>query len=620
MSEGLFPSPAVALDSCMSALLLNPSRLGLATFVICLCVSTTELASQRIGSRSVGQPSADQAIYPRRLQVKLAEGSGALWNAGGLVSRTGIELGSVAEIFAKAKSVEHCFRLPMRDLDRLHERAVRNLGVGAAPVAHLGLWFELKTTGAKASERLLEDLRANEWVRHAGYAHVLYTASVPSASTFLSAGDIPPTTPLFASRQLYVGPAPLGLGASFSRRVLGGRGQAGLRAYHVERNWLADHEDLSKISPSQFVSGVSFGTGPETNHATAVVGVLASDRNGYGVTGMADAVAFRMVASTGIGDLATAIAMVALDARPGDVAVMILQLLIHNSKPNDFVPGEYLQIYFDAIRTVTASGVVFITAAGNGDNDLDDPRFHRLFDRSFRDSGAIMVAATDGASQKKADFSNYGSIIDANGWGHDVVTTGYGTMFRPLADHRQFYTENYSGTSAASATACGAVISWLSAARYQTGKVLLPPEVRSRLRAVGTPVSGGIGFRVDAEQLLAGDGLPDGVFAAKGEVDVGESFDVYLSGAVGDTVILALGFAELSTALGLNRPFHLDPATLVTVTSATLTAGTTGGEATVLLTVPNDPGLKDMDLFFQGLRIGQNQTLDVTSSSEVWIR
>ena len=116
--------------------------------------------------------------------------------------------------------------------------------------------------------------------------------------------------------------------------------------------------------------------------------------------------------------------------------MMVLMFLLGQTGVGDWVPFELLQPVFDATLTLTANDVHVVVTAGNGDNNLDDPRFFNRFDRTFRDSGAVFVGATDGSSMDRVWFSNYGSRLDANGWGQDVVAAGGGGLFWPNFDNR----------------------------------------------------------------------------------------------------------------------------------------------------------------------------------------
>jgi hypothetical protein len=80
-------------------------------------------------------------------------------------------------------------------------------------------------------------------------------------------------------------------------------------------------------------------------------------------------------------------------------------------------PLEWLQSVFDAVSTATAKGIVVVEAAGNGAVDLDQPACGGLFNRSVRNSRAIIVGAGSPFTRERLSFSSYGSRLDVQGWG-----------------------------------------------------------------------------------------------------------------------------------------------------------------------------------------------------------
>ena len=76
---------------------------------------------------------------------------------------------------------------------------------------------------------------------------------------------------------------------------------------------------------------------------------------------------------------------------------------------------EWLQVNYDVIWTgVYARGIVCIETVANGSQNLDDPSWNRIFDRTYRDSGAIMVAAGTPTGLVYEWFTNYGSRMDVH--------------------------------------------------------------------------------------------------------------------------------------------------------------------------------------------------------------
>src|SRR5690606_8127365 len=125
--------------------------------------------------------------------------------------------------------------------------------------------------------------------------------------------------------------------------------------------------------------------------------------------------------------------------------------------------SEWVQSVFDAIVNATAAGRVVVEAAGNGGVDLDQDSCNGLFDRSNRDSGAIIVGqgwAPGPTDRERRPNSSYGGRVDLQGWGNNVMTTGYGVSYvdpDDPANPDRWYTDAFNGTSSASPMVAGAV-------------------------------------------------------------------------------------------------------------------------------------------------------------------
>ena len=205
---------------------------------------------------------------------------------------------------------------------------------------------------------------------------------------------------------------------------------------------------------------------PSRNHGTAVLGVMVAPANGYGVTGIVNG-ASAGFESIGSQSPASAIANAAIAAGISGLVVIPLQRQgpgTPNSPCNcsgacDFVPVEYEQADYDAIANATANGTIVVEAGGNGATNLDDSVYGGTFNRMVRDSGAILVGASESNARTPTCFTNYGSRIDMHGWGLNVATLGYGDLFNPNNDENQRYTGIFNGTSSASPIVTGAASS-----------------------------------------------------------------------------------------------------------------------------------------------------------------
>jgi hypothetical protein len=163
---------------------------------------------------------------------------------------------------------------------------------------------------------------------------------------------------------------------------------------------------------------------------------------------------------------------------------------------------EYWQAEFDAIQLATSRGINVVEVASNGSMNLDHAIYEGRFDRTSRDSGAIMVGAAEASPVPHTPtcFSNYGSRLDVAAQGEDVWTTGYGIVKIAGDDTRQWYTDRFGGTSSASAIVAGAVASLmgiqrngLTAGAANAGvHVLNPAELRTLLRETGRPQAFGL--------------------------------------------------------------------------------------------------------------------------------
>jgi hypothetical protein len=196
-----------------------------------------------------------------------------------------------------------------------------------------------------------------------------------------------------------------------------------------------------------------------------------------------------------------------------------------------FIPIEWWPDDFDAIRYAITRGVVVVEAAGNGAENLDDALYNTRpagfpttwtnpFNRANRDSGAVVVGAgapppgTHGANwgpdRSRLDFSNHGAMLDAQGWGREVTTCGYGDLQAGVSEDT-WYTQRFSGTSSASPIVVGALGSVQGRLRAAGRVPLSPARARALLRATGSPQQDAptrpatqrIGNRPNLRQLFA---------------------------------------------------------------------------------------------------------------------
>ncbi len=295
----------------------------------------------------------------------------------------------------------------------------------------------------------------------------------------------PIKTPEYHEHQGYLEAAPGGVDAVFAWHQ-GIRG-AGVWFADIEGAWNTSHEDLpgSRITVlATQMTGVSWRA-----HGTAVLGEVVGSDNGKGVIGIAPDVERVFVSPIARTNVAEAIDRAARQLRAGDVLLIELQ---STGPRGRYLPVEYWDDVFDAIRAATDRGVVVIEAAGNGGEDLDNRRYDGKLSRSGRDSGAILVGAgapprAGFTDRERLDFSNYGSRLDVQGWGRKVATLDYGDLQACDGGVDRHYTGEFAGTSSASPIVAGAAILVEERAKNERGRVLPPRELRELLSRTGTP-------------------------------------------------------------------------------------------------------------------------------------
>ena len=406
---------------------------------------------------------------------------------------------------------------------------------GAAKAPDLSLYYLVDADPERFEEIADRLLRMDDMVQA---AYIKPPLELPILNSMLpTAAAGPARTPDFTARQLYLESAPTGVDARYAWTLNGGSGRD-VRIIDVEGAWRFSHEDLA-----QNKGGVIGGAPPNDqdwrNHGTAVLGEFSGDANAFGVTGICPEAEVSAVSifPDDDSDSGPAIRLAAMRLRPGDVLLIELHRAgpRYDLNPRDdqlgYIPIEWWPDDFDAIRFAIGRGIVVVEAGGNGAENLDDPIYDSAakgfppdwknpFRRGNRDSGAILVGAgapppnTHGRSwgpdRSRLDFSNYGELIDAQGWGREVTTCGYGDLQGGLSED-QWYTDQFSGTSSASPIVVGVVGSLQGILRARGKQVLTSAQVRSLLRSTGSeqqdapgrPRTERIGNRPDLRQLVA---------------------------------------------------------------------------------------------------------------------
>jgi hypothetical protein len=446
----------------------------------------------------------------------------------GVASAVGADISKLAN-FIKSEGI---FLEPLFGKEeRLSVSAASFLASTGINLPNLSSYYRVR-----ASDNLLDGL-ANKFrkIDAVQAAYVKPPSELPELNDMLpSAEDVPPVTPDLIARQEYLEVAPGGIDARYAWTLPGGGGN-GVRIIDIEGAWRFTHEDLLQ-NQGGVVGGVQSVDIKWRNHGTAVVGEFGADRNSVGITGTSPDANVRAISIFGGTGSANAIRQAADMLHLGDVILIELHRAgpRYNFQPRDdqkgYIAIEWWPDDFDAIKYATDKGVIVVEAAGNGAEDLDDPLYSARpanfpaswtnpFNRVNRDSGAIIVGA--GAppmgthlrsldpDRSRLEFSNFGSVLDAQGWGREVTTCGYGDLQGGSEDN--WYTDRFSGTSSASPIVVGAIACVQGILLAKGKSPLTPTEARTCLRstgsqqqaALGRPATQRIGNRPNLKQLIA---------------------------------------------------------------------------------------------------------------------
>ncbi|MCH8147426.1 MAG: S8 family serine peptidase [Planctomycetes bacterium] len=419
--------------------------------------------------------------------------------------------------------------------DRLQVSAKAMAEASGEAVEDLSIFYSVAAANDRLDE-LAEQLLDQELVEAAYVKPAVEMPDMTDVNDMVpSAIDAPPASPDFNARQIYLNAAPAGIDARHAWTLPGGRG-AGIRIIDIEGAWRFTHEDLV-----QNQGGVIGGTQSTNigwrNHGTAVIGEFGGDRNGIGVEGICADANTRVISIFGGLGSAAAIRQAANALSAGD----IILLELHRPGPRfnfqirqdqrGYIAIEWWQDDFAAIRFATQRGVIVVEAAGNGAEDLDDRIYGQRpvgfptswtnpFNRNNRDSGAIVVGAgapppgthgrNHGPDRSRLGFSNFGALVDTQGWGREVTTCAYGDL-QGGANEDLWYTDRFSGTSSASPIVVGAAGSIQGVLRARNLTRFTPAQMRALLRSTGSPQTDApgrprtqrIGNRPDLRQMIA---------------------------------------------------------------------------------------------------------------------
>lgn len=265
----------------------------------------------------------------------------------------------------------------------------------------------------------------------------------------------------------------------------------------VEYGYKPTHEMIinnNKISPEPNISinPILLDTSSEYNsyldHGTAVASILMSKKDNIGIEGAThnanEFVAYFEWTANSY-DRIGAITRALNNSKAGDVVLYEMQT---GGQNNEYVLAEYNNVIWDLTKAATDAGIIVVAAAGNGSQDLDNDFYKPYMLRG--NSGAIIVGAgSSNTDHSILYFSTYGSRVDLQGWGVNVLAAGYGSWKKYDNDPNRTYTL-FSGTSSATPIVSSAVVLVQSYYFSKTGKYLTSLEMKNLLVETGTPQNG----------------------------------------------------------------------------------------------------------------------------------
>lgn len=459
------------------------------------------LCAARAGDFVAGAPEA--ALEKDRLEVKFRHGQQIRLRGG---EPRDVAPGGAALRGARARAAMDDLKARGAVWHRLHEGAdegfLQALSAGktrgrgdARPVPDLNLYFRLELP---AGMDAVEVGRALAALPEVEAVYRVARLVEPPATAGIDARDSGPTD--FADPgnssgywQRYVDAAPAGIDARHAWS--NGWTAAGIRICDIEYDFNAGHADLPPVA----LLGPPRTKTAWADHGTAVLGEVGGKHNTNGVRGIAYGatlyVSSPYASAYGGYSIPAAISAALTNLAPGDVILIEQQT---TGPTGAYVPVEWAKSTYDAIVNAVANGLIVVEASANGSQNLDSSTYttgnggHYPF-LATNDSGALLVGAGAppqyATPRSRLSFSSYGATLDLQGYGYEVVTSGYGDLYNAEGTNNSF-TSGFSGTSSASPIVAGAAAVLQQAWKARFTNAATPAQIRSLLRDTGTPQQG----------------------------------------------------------------------------------------------------------------------------------
>jgi alpha-tubulin suppressor-like RCC1 family protein len=386
-------------------------------------------------------------------------------------------LSSELKLFFTAGKIERMFKSTTEEeIDLLHTRVQNQLRKKVSNLNSYFIFYARDTAEYKKLATLLSKCNTIDYFE-------------------ISSQLLTPTPGNYRSSQYYLDNGAAGINAANFWSLFNNKG-AGIKVVDIEQGININHHDLPSISLIN--TGFPNSTiDKEINHGTAVCGEIAALDNGWGTSGIAPDCNYSFAPVNLVTANLPDIIIGAMNSTsPGDFILIENEIDGFNGNNNKvgWVPVEWDRACYDAIVYTVAQGRIVIEPAGNGYQNLDDKFYSTGHNGHYpflpaNNSGAIMVGA--GGSQNgpnversRLPFSNYGSRVDLQGVGENVMTTGGGNYYS--ADGVDYYYNNtFNGTSSAGPIVTGAGILIQSKYKQIHGTVLSPSALKDILKNTG---------------------------------------------------------------------------------------------------------------------------------------
>ncbi|WP_298115602.1 S8/S53 family peptidase [Flavobacterium sp.] len=376
---------------------------------------------------------------------------------------------------------EKAFSISDDQLQRLHETSEK-ISKNSSSLKKLNHIFKVMISNPSNS-RLIDLASKLEKLQAVEYSDLVSINPIPPPS------DLAPATPNFQSEQSYIQSNP-GVNMQYAWNL--GLNGAGIRIRDIEYGFNKNHEELNEMN-ADIAAGMNVSTSANqlyTEHGTCVFGVNFANNGIYGITGLAfgaqEMILFPEWQQSGYNRV-YAVSQAIQNSAAGDVIIYEMQEYGEN---NNFVPAEFSNVIWDLTKAATDAGIIVVASAGNGSENLDSSFYSSYLNRG--DSGAIIIGAgTPDLYHSRLSFSTYGSRVDVQGWGLNVLTTGSNSDFsNNWATIGDDFNQSYflfGGTSSATAMVAACTVVLQSYYHFLTGGYLNSIQMRNLLIETGIP-------------------------------------------------------------------------------------------------------------------------------------